>query len=144
MIISVYLKSYQGVVGGAWHMYGTLCAPYGDPNRPENVDVVRPMTIHEVVAENNRSFMMGRGITCKPGEMTGRLRDEDDVAATALGMWKEHFPLADQDSALDHVLQFAHIAGPVVVLQQTYAVRRYAQDVLLELSVVALHELVDQ
>lgn len=89
----VYLKvtDYVGLSLGAIHTYGEMKCRVGDMTKMVRVE--RPMTQEEATRENKKDWERGfRGNLNKPGQLTSRLKDEDDVIKTALDLWRNHFP----------------------------------------------------
>jgi hypothetical protein len=91
-VVILDVSSYAGSSIGAVHTYGQLIHTM-DNNR-KKVTVERPMTAAEAKTENKKDRDRGFEMMHKPGQITSRLRDEEDVIEVALGMWEEHFPYA--------------------------------------------------
>jgi len=85
MIVHLVIQTYSGIVAFAQHYYGYLTAK-GSSKR---VDLSHKLTAHQS-ANLNRAD--GPGANWKPGQTTGRFETEDEVRATAIRSYKEHFP----------------------------------------------------
>jgi len=93
-IVSLKIKSYVGASIGAIHTYGTMQCR-NQVGHTRTIEVERPMTQAEATKENAKDARYGETeLMNRAGQITSRLRDEEDVIQTATSMWRQNFPHA--------------------------------------------------
>lgn len=92
-MITMRISSYEGLVPGAHHTHASLIDYDADRPKPE-VDLEWPLTAKQAIEVNKRERALGLASKdyYKPGDTQRAFWSEADVKATALKVWKEHFP----------------------------------------------------